>query len=197
MRDMIKMVVVITLLASLSGGLLAAVRNGTAEQIESQKLKFVQGPAIIAVLAGSENKDPVADRFKLEDGDVQRTFFLGKFDGEFNIVVFEAFGNGYGGNIGVMTGVSLETDEIIGMAVTTHQETPGLGSKAKDDPAFVAKFRGLSILDSFAVKADGGDIDAMSGATVTSRGVCEAVTKANEIYKRLKPQIKEKAGAFS
>jgi Na+-translocating ferredoxin:NAD+ oxidoreductase subunit G len=46
MNEMIKMVVVLTVLAALSGGLLAAVRTGTSEQIESQQLQFVKGPAI-------------------------------------------------------------------------------------------------------------------------------------------------------
>ena len=45
---------------------------------------------------------------------------------------------------------------------------------------------------SFKVKADGGDIDALSGATVSSKGVCMALTKNIEIYERLKADIKEK-----
>ena len=107
-------------------------------------------------------------------------------------MAFEIFGKGYGGAMGVIVGVNLENDEIIGVGVTTHSETPGVGSKAKTDPDFTAQFKGLSILDPFKVKTDGGQIDALSGATISSRGVCGALVEAGEIYKKLKPTIIEK-----
>ena len=68
MNEMIKMVVVLTILSSVSGGLLAAIHDGTAAQIENQQLKFVKGPAIKEILEGSAN-DPIADRFKITDGE--------------------------------------------------------------------------------------------------------------------------------
>ncbi|MCK4728497.1 MAG: FMN-binding protein, partial [Desulfobacterales bacterium] len=104
---------------------------------------------------------------------------------------------GFGGDIGVMVGVSLETDQMIGMGVTTHSETPGLGSRAKDDPSFRAQFKGLSISEPVKVKPDGGQIDAVSGATITSRGVCQGVTDSAGFYSRLKPEIIEQANAFA
>ncbi len=70
MGEMIKMVVVLTILSSLSGGLLAYVKEGTQERIENQVLQLVKGPTIKAIFSGSSN-DPVADRFSLEDGDKQ------------------------------------------------------------------------------------------------------------------------------
>ena len=79
MRELIKMVVVLTTLAALSGGVLAGLKNGTAAQIENQQLKFVKGPAIKAILEGASN-DPIVDRFKIKDGDIERSFFVGKFD---------------------------------------------------------------------------------------------------------------------
>jgi electron transport complex protein RnfG len=81
----------------------------------------------------------------------------------------------------------------VGVAVTTHSESPGLGARAKTDPSFVEQFRGLPVTELPKVKADGGKIDAISGATVTSRGVCATVAHAMEIYKRLKTTIAEKA----
>ncbi|MDD2389747.1 MAG: electron transporter RnfG, partial [Desulfobacterales bacterium] len=62
MRDMIKMVVVLTVLCIFSGGLLAALRTGTSTQIENQQLQFVKGPAIMKIMEGALN-DPIADRF--------------------------------------------------------------------------------------------------------------------------------------
>ncbi|MDI6797363.1 MAG: FMN-binding protein, partial [Desulfatibacillaceae bacterium] len=107
--------------------------------------------------------------------------------------VFESFGSGYGGPIGVMVGVDIATDKIFAIGVTTHTETPGLGSRAQTDPKFARQFAGKSMVQVFKVKADGGDVDALAGATVTSMGVSAAVTRAGELYGRLAPQIKDKA----
>jgi electron transport complex protein RnfG len=190
MRDMIKMVVVIAVLASLSGGLLAGIRNGTQEKIEYQQLVFVKGPAIRTILSECSN-DPITNRFKVKDGDTERSIFVGVLDGKPQVVAFESAGKGFGGMIGVMVGVNLNDDKLLKIGVTTHSETPGLGSKATEK-SFGAKFKGLPIMDMTKVKTDGGQIDALTGATITSRGVCAAVTTAGDIYKRIKPQIQEK-----
>ncbi len=83
------------------------------------------------------------------------------------------------------------------MAVTTHSETPGLGSRAKDDPKFVSQFTGMAMDKNFAVKKNGGEIDAMSGATITSIGVSLAALKAQEIYTRLKPEIQKQTAQMA
>ncbi len=196
MREMIQMVVVLTVLSCVSGGLLAYVKDGTKDKIEYQQLTFVKGPAIRAILKGAAN-DPITDRFKLTDGDAERSFFVGVFDGKPQRVAFESSGKGYGGDIGVMIGVNLEDDKIVGVGVTTHSETPGLGSRAKTDPAFAAQFPGKPLKETFKVKGDGGQVDALSGATLTSRGVAAALTDAAEVYTKLKPQIADKAKTFS
>ncbi|MBW1770631.1 MAG: FMN-binding protein, partial [Deltaproteobacteria bacterium] len=98
---------------------------------------------------------------------------------------------------GLMVGVNLETDELLGMGVTTHSETPGLGARAKDDPSFRVQFKGMSLNQPFKIMTDGGKVDAVSGATITSKGVCAGLTKSAEFYKELKPQIIEKAAAFA
>jgi len=196
MREMIKMVVVLTILCTFSGGLLAAIRVGTKEKIEYQQLKFVKGPAIKTILQGASN-DPIVDRFKLKDGKIERSFFVGVFDGKASAVAFESFGKGFGGEIGLMVAVNLDDDNIIGVGVTTHSETPGIGSRAKTDPSFPAQFKGLSIKDVFKVKPDGGQVDIVSGATVTSRGVAVAATEAGNVYKKMKPEIAKKLKEFA
>ena len=196
MRDIIGMIVVLAVLGALSGGGLALVKKGTAENIEYQQLKFVKGPAIQQIMEGCSN-DPLVDRFTIKDGEVERGFYVGVFDGKANGVAYEAEGKGFGGPIGLMVGVNLETDELLGMGVTTHQETPGLGARAKDDPSFGAQFRDMSITEPFKVKTDGGEVDAVSGATITSRGVCSGLTQSAEFYQKLKPEIIEKAAAFA
>ncbi|MFC1534826.1 RnfABCDGE type electron transport complex subunit G [Thermodesulfobacteriota bacterium] len=194
MREMIRLFIVVVVFSAVAGGLLATVRGATQERIERQQLKFVKGPTIDQILEGCSNK-PLDDRFKIKDGDKEIDFFIGEFDGKRNTVAFEVFGKGFGGNIGVMIAVNLENDEIVGIGVTTHSETPGLGSRAKTEPAFSEQFKGMSIKDPFKVKADDGAIDAVSGATVTSRGICAAIMDSADIYKRRKDEIIKKIEA--
>ena len=195
MREMIKMVIVLTVLSAFSGGLLAAIRNGTKDQIENQQLTFVKGPAINAILEGASN-DPIKDRFKLKVDGREKSFFVGVYDGEPRVVVFESFGKGFGGELGVMVGVNVKDDKLVGVGITTHSETPGVGSRAKSDPSFVTQFKGLPAEDTYKVKADGGQVDAVSGATITSRGVSAALTDAGKLYQKLKPELVAKLKAF-
>ena len=60
MREMINMMVVLTILGSVSGGLLAATKNWTDPKIEYQQLTFVKGPAIKTIMEGASN-DPIVD----------------------------------------------------------------------------------------------------------------------------------------
>ena len=76
---MIKMVVVLTILTSFSGGLLAALKEGTKETIEKQELELVKGPALRVILEGASN-DVTADRFKVTYNEVERKIFVGVFD---------------------------------------------------------------------------------------------------------------------
>ena len=189
MREMISMVVVLTVLSAFSGGMLAAVRTGTQDKIENQVLKFQKAPAIKKIV-GEVSNDPLKDRFKLPVGDKEEIdFFVGKYDGKPPVVTLERMGKGYGGDVGLMVGIDTGTDKIVGVWVTTHAETPGMGARAKDNPDFVSQFAGLGLDKKLAVKGDGGVIDAMSGATITSRAVCAAASQAKEIYLKLKPEI--------
>jgi electron transport complex protein RnfG len=191
MREMFKLFIVVTLFSAISGGLLAMVKSSTQERIELQQLTYVKGPAISQILEGCTN-NPLEDRFKLKDGDRDIDFFIGEFDGKRNTVVFENSGKGFGGAIGVMVAIDMEKDQIRGIGITTHSETPGVGSRVKTDPSFGRQFKGMSVDADFKVKAEGGDIDAVSGATVSSKGVSDTVVESVEIYKRLKDDIKNK-----
>ncbi len=196
MREMIKMLIVLTILATLSGGLLAAIRDNTKDRIENQVLEFVKGPAIRSILKGATN-DPIVDRFQIKDGDVERTIFVGVLDGEPRAVTFETSGKGYGGDVGLMVGIDTKDSKIIGVGVTTHAETPGMGAKAQTDPSFVAQFKELPLEGQVNVTGDGGSINAISGATITSRAVCSATNDALKIYENLKPQLADKLKEFN
>jgi electron transport complex protein RnfG len=188
MQEMIKMVVVLTILSSLSGGLLAALKDGTKERIENQELELVKGPALRIILGGASN-DVVADRFKIMDGETERSVFVGKFDGKANTVAFETEANGFADKVGLMVAFNVTDDKLVGMGVTTSKETPGLGARAKTDKEFANQFKGLPATGPLKVTQDGGNINALGGATITSRGVCAGVSQAIEIYKKLKPKL--------
>ena len=103
-------------------------------------------------------------------------------------VVLEAVApDGYAGKIRLMIAVGAD-GAVIGVRVTQHKETPGLGDyiepkkdKNKDRP-WIAQFDGLTptAIDApqWKVKKDGGRFDSMAGATVTPRAVIKAVRKA-------------------
>jgi electron transport complex protein RnfG len=189
MREMISMIVVLTVLTSVSGFLLAAVQSGTKVRIEEQVLKIVQAPAIEEIFPDVSN-DPIAERFPIVSGDISLKIFPAKLTDGSNAIAFETKGKGgYGGNVGFMVGINLENDQIIAARVTTHSETPGFGARAKDDPDFVSQFAEKSIDDTMSLKSAGGSIDAMSGATVTSTALALAATEAQKLYKQLKPEI--------
>ena len=99
---------------------------------------------------------------------------------------FIAVGNGYGGPINILVGMN--TDHTLrDMEVLSHTETPGLGSKIIEEP-FTEQFVGL-VADEIALSRDGGKIDAITGATISSRAVVSAIQeKMLEIIEILSEQ---------
>ncbi|MGM0404231.1 MAG: RnfABCDGE type electron transport complex subunit G [Thermodesulfobacteriota bacterium] len=198
MREMVKMVITLTILAAFSGGLLAAVKTSTSDRIEQAVLEYVQGPAILSIMSEVSN-DPLADRFTLEIDGEQVDFFVGKKNGVPEVVAFETKASGYGGDIGVMVGVNIDSGEIYGIDVTTHSETPGVGARAETDIRFKTSFEGIPVADEEKIQIgdDGGDIAAIGGATVTSRAVSLAVRRAGNIFEQHKSEIKKEVDTFS
>ncbi|MFC1839295.1 RnfABCDGE type electron transport complex subunit G [Thermodesulfobacteriota bacterium] len=188
MREIIKLFLVVAIFGAVAGGVLASVREATLDTIESQVWKYVTGPAIEELFKGCTN-NPKEDKFNVQDGEEEIKVFVAEYDGKRNIIAFETSGKGFDGKIGVMVGFDLEKDELLGMRVTTHTETPGIGSRAKTETGFIEQFNGMSVDSGFTVRSDGGDIDAMSGATVTSKGVSSGIADSVEKYKRLKEEI--------
>jgi electron transport complex protein RnfG len=103
--------------------------------------------------------------------------------------VFYTSYKGYGGAVGVMTGISSD-GVITGVKVVDCDETPGLGMKSQSDPSFTAQYE-MEIPEdgSFVVTKTGktaaNEIDAISGATITSRAVTNSVNYAIEAYQQL------------
>ena len=83
--------------------------------------------------------------------------------------------NGYGGKIEVMTGIR-SNGEVSGVNILSMEETPGLGARGKED-SFLRQYKGADN-PNLAVSKDGGGINALSGATITSRAITKAVNEA-------------------
>ena len=189
MREIVKMIVVLSVICGISGFVLASIKNATKDQIVDQVFTYVQGPALERVLP-SHGNNPVAERksFPLPGGG-EATVFPALRDGSLVGVGIETFGKGYGGDLGVMVGFNVPRDALSGISITTMKETPGIGSRVAD-PGFTAQFSGHS-LQNLALKPQGGDIDAVSGASFSSAGAMEAVRSAKEAYESLKGSIEE------
>jgi len=93
---------------------------------------------------------------------------------------------GFAGHFALMVGFSSD-GSISNVVVLEHKETPGLGTKMAL-PAFKDQFKGLKISDlpggKLKVKKDGGTVDAITAATISSRAFCDAVNRANEMNKK-------------
>ena len=84
--------------------------------------------------------------------------------------------DGYGGDITLMVGFKTDKKTVISYKVLAAAETPGLGMKLKT-PEFADQFKGKDG-SSLKVKKDGGEIEAITSATITSRAVCRAIADA-------------------
>lgn len=102
--------------------------------------------------------------------------------GEAGYVVTTTDKEGYGGDIQVTVGITSD-GTVSGISILSISETAGLGMKA-DEPKFYGQYEGKQT-EKFVVSKDGGDgepIDALSGATITSRAVTGAVNAALGYY---------------
>lgn len=88
-------------------------------------------------------------------------------------------GKGFGGDMSIMIGYNPDKT-ISGVSVVSHAETPGIGSKATD-PLHLGQYQGKTGSLTISKKAGECDVDAISGATISSKAIHEAINRANEI----------------
>ena len=188
MREIFRMIGVLSLICSLSGLLLATVKQATRTKIEDQVLTYVQGPAIRGVLSDYDN-NPIADRkkFEIPGGEGSVTVFPAMKNGHLKMLAMETGAPGFGGDIGVMVGFNLEQNVITGIGMTTMKETPGIGTRVAKH-GFTEQFKDHP-LEGLALTSRDGTIDAVSGATISSTGAVNAVSRAVRIYGALKNEI--------
>ena len=186
MRDILRLIVVLTCICIASAIALAKVYDLTKGPIAHQKRLEVLR-AIKAVLPSYDN-EPDRDMVKVPMGvdkkgeEIQGVFYRGRKEGRLNGVAFKVNSpEGYGGTIEVMVGL-LPDGTVHGMEVLSHLETPGLGAKIRE-AKFKDRFKKRSLSNTkWAVKKDAGDIDGITGATISSRAVIKAIRGGLEFY---------------
>lgn len=181
-------VIILTLICAISGATLAAVKIGTAEQIENQLLANIQGPTLRKMYPQADN-DPIAERKKIATPSGDSVVVFPVYEkGNLSSVAIEGIGTGYGGDLGVMVGFNLAAGNIRSIGVTLSKETPGIGTQIQDG-RFTKQFSGKK--PSVSLRPDGGEIDAISGATISSKGAIIAVQNAGKNFESLRPEIEK------
>ena len=158
------------LICAVTAGLLAGVNSITAPIIDELNAAKTQ-EAISAVLPGGFDTE-IAD-YADASGIVSKVY-----QGA-NGYALEVGPGGFDNTITMMVGIDNE-GKVLGISVVNHTETAGLGAVADADTpkgiAFREQFMGAS--GSVSVTKDGGTMDAITGATITSRAICVGVNAA-------------------
>ena len=183
--NMVVTLFVISVISSASLGFMYELTKEPRAIAEGEKLNF----AIKAVLPNFDN-NPAEESYEIEsfDGGNRLTCYPGTQNGEFSGIAVKSWTtNGFSGLIRLMVGFDA-VGNIVNISVLEHKETPGLGTKMAD-AEFKDQYRSKNPeTNNIAVKKDGGEIDAITAATISSRAFSDAVERA---YKSLK-----KAGKF-
>lgn len=173
-----RLVAVLAGICAVAGLSLAGVYEVTKEPIAYQK-KLEMIKSLEEVLPGLEtDPDSYYLDMKREDGAPVRVFrSRGEGGGTVAGAAFQVVApDGYSGNIYIMMGV-MPDEKLGGIAILSHAETPGLGSPIAEEP-WKGTFKGRSLDDTdFRVKKDGGEIDQLTGATISPRAITGAVKK--------------------
>ena len=171
-NDFVRLTVTLLAISAACALLLGLVNAVTAPRIEAAQRAKTE--AAMAEVLPADSYDPVD--FLLESSIVTAVYAAGD-EG----YVIQVAPSGFGGTIDMMVGVSKD-GVCTGVSIIKMAETAGLGANAaKAD--FRAQFVGLS--GTVAVTKDGGVIDALTGATITSRAVADGVTAALEAAEQL------------
>ncbi len=179
--NFINMVTTLFMVAAVAALALGAVYSVTKEPIALAKQKKLEA-SIRQVLPDFDNMKEI--KVGLGDGEDSLVYYVAKKDDKVIGTAIKTWTmKGFSGKIELVVGF-LNDGTINNTAVLSHKETPGLGDKMdvkKDD--FPNQFMGKNP-SSYALKVtkDGGDVDAITAATITSRAFCDAVQRAYDSY---------------
>lgn len=170
--SMVVSLLVITLVSGLSLGFVNDLTAGPKAKAKlEKKIKALQ-----LVLPTFDN-NPVEEVSKIKSELAKDSIEMYPAFAENNFVGAAVIGSsekGFSGLVKLMIGFT-ENGQIQNIEVLEQKETPGLGTKMKDEK-FLKQFRGMDPSTyNLKVKKDGGDVDALTGATITTRAFGEAV----------------------
>ena len=174
MRDIAKLALPLTLICAIAAFLLSYVHQVTLKPIAYQK-RMEKVQALKRVLP-AYNNHPDKDVLQIPTGNGRMLEVdIAKRDGKVVAVAYRVVSHrGYGGDIELLMGVDI-SGKITGIEILSMSETPGLGARIVE-PAFKRQFVGRTLKNTvWAVKKDGGDIDQITGATISPRAVTEAI----------------------
>ena len=183
---LVNMVGVLVGVALIMGGILAFVNNMTKEPIQLQAEKTLQD-GIKAVMMSDNLKvtatDTITQSFDSKDYEFIVHKTVDEKGGTLGAAV-ETTTLGFGGDLKVLVGFNPK-GEILGYTLLEHAETPGLGAKA--DKWFQKGEKGDIIgknpAEPLTVSKDGGQVDAITASTITSRAFLLAVNNAYKAFK--------------
>ncbi len=185
-KDILVPTVALVLICGISTGLLAGTNEMTKEPIAAAEAQTQQESMMSVSPDGTKDYNKI----DTEDSSVECYEAL---DASGNVIAYavSTSAKGYGGTIKVMTGIDAETGDVIGVNVYDNStETPGLGAKTSEVD-FSGQFAGGSSETGFTVAKDADknpgkeSVDAVTGATISSRAVVKAVNQAVDVYNQV------------
>ncbi len=189
MKEIVKLGALLLVVCAISASLLGFANEMTKDKIVEQR-EYQSQQSRIAVLPEADRFEAI-DQAKFEEivsaNERVLEVFTG-FSGDTVVgYVVKTAPNGFSGAVEVITGIDMD-GRLSGVRIGSHAETPGLGANATL-PDFYTQYEGLdSSREVKTVKIPPGDneIQAISGATITSKAVTEGVTFASEVFNKLK-----------
>lgn len=171
------MVLSLTLIAAISSAGLGFVYELTKEPIALSVLNKKLDAIREVVPEFTNNPNDEMFRLPTGEGDSLDIYPAKNNDEVVGYAVNSYTPDGFGGNITLMAGFKPD-GTITGISVLEHKETPGLGTKMTE-PGFRQQFTGKNPREfMLKVKKDGGEVDAITAATISSRAFCDAVERA-------------------
>lgn len=175
MKKIIGLVVSLTVISAVCAGVLAYIDGITKDPIAATKERNTLAAAAAVMPGGVVKVVPVA----WEDPAKKSPSAFAGLDEAGKKVGYAVKGSdpdGYGGTVELMVGFEADAKTVVCYKVLAAAETPGLGMKLST-PEFSGQFGGKDGT-ALSVKKDGGDIEAITAATITSRAVCRAIAAA-------------------
>ena len=165
-----KPAIILLLIAGIAAGILGVVDSVTSGPIAYQN-ELATKNALVAVFPEGADFQPI----EVEAGAAAASAYTAVDAGGNTLgYVVEVLPSGFGGAIDLMVGVDT-TGAVTGISVLSMAESPGLGARCTED-WFVAQFAGQT--SPVAVTKDGGSIESLTSATITSRAIANGVTAA-------------------